>query len=97
VTFSCPVGFPFLIVRAFLIVEPSLPVGLSLIVGPSLFIGSSLFVGPPLIFGSFLIFGPLLIGVTPRISGLACRACLSLRSSWSRSLARRLASGDKEH
>jgi hypothetical protein len=87
VTFSCPVG-------AFLLVDPSLLVGLFLFVGPSLSVSASLFVGPPLIICPFLIFRPALIGVTPRISGLACRARLSLWSWWPWGLAR-LASAKK--
>jgi hypothetical protein len=90
VTCSCPVG-------AFLLVDSSLFVGLFLFVGPSLPVSSSLFVGTPLIVGPSLIFRSALIEVTPGISGLARRAWLSLRSSWSWRLARRLASGDKEH
>ena len=93
--FSCPVVGASLIVGPFLIVESSLLVGLFLFIGPSLPVGSSLFVGPPLFVGSFLIFGPPLIGVAARISGLARRAWLSLRSWWPWRLARRLASGDK--
>jgi hypothetical protein len=96
VTFSCLVVGPSLIVCPFLIVGPSLFVGLFLFVGPSLFVSSSLFVSPPLIVGPFLIFSPPLIGVTPRISSLARRARLSLRSGWSWCLAR-AASSDKEH
>lgn len=92
--FSCPVGFPSLIVRPFLIVDPSLLVGLFLFVGPSLPVSSPLFVGPSLLVRSFLIFRSALIGVTPRISGCTCRA---LRPWWSWRLARRLASADKEH
>ena len=87
--FSCPVVGASLIVGPFLIVEPSLLVGLFLFIGPSLPVGSSLFVGP------FLIFRSPLIGVAARISGLARRAWLSLRSWWPWRLARRLASGDK--
>ena len=97
VTFSCPFGFPSLIVGPFLIVDPSLLVGLFLFVGPSLSVSSSLFVGPPLIFSPFLIFCSPLIGVTARISGLTSRARLSLWSWRSWRLARRLASADKEH
>jgi hypothetical protein len=57
-----------------------------------LIVDTSLIVCASLLVGSFLIFGPPLIGVTPRISGLACRALWSWRP-WR--LARRLASGDK--
>jgi hypothetical protein len=95
VTFSCPVGFPSLIVGPFLIVDPSLLVGLFLFVGPSLPVSPSLFVGPSLLVRSFLIFGPSLIRVSPRISGLARRAWLPLWSWWPWRLARRLASADQ--
>ena len=94
--FSCLVRSASLIISLFFILKPSLVVGLFLFVGPSLSVSSSLFVGPPLLLGPFLIFCPALIGIAPRISGLACRRWLSLRSCWPGRLARRLASGDEE-
>jgi hypothetical protein len=71
-----------------LLVSPSLIVGSSLFVSPFLIVGPSLLVGPSLFVGSPSIFCPALIGVAARISGLARRACLSLRSRWSWCLAR---------
>jgi hypothetical protein len=97
VAFSCFVVVASLIVGPFLIVKPLLLIGLFLFVGPALSVSSSLFVGPPLLLGPFLFFRPPLIGVTPQISGLACRAWLSLRSWRPWRLARRLASGNKKH
>ena len=91
-TFSSPVGFPPLIVDAFLIIDSSLIVGLPLIVRTSLLVSSPLFVRPPLLIGPFLIFRSALIGVAPRIPGCTCRAC---RSRWPRRLARLLASYDE--
>lgn len=98
----CVSVFTSLLVGLSLFIEPPLLIGPSLFVYPSLFISRLLCIGHPLRIGASLGIGSSLflcsafIGVAAGISGSPRRACRSLRSSWSRRLARG-ASGDKKH